>query len=70
MGRMKLHHAIDIARGISMERLITAQEAVAVAVLMQLAERVMSAKKPLRDLARAVSGEEELNQGSLPGTNG
>lgn len=47
----------------------TPAEVVAVTVLLRLAERVIFAKKSFAAVARAVSGEDELNQDQLPGTS-
>lgn len=67
---MKIQHAI-----VKVEQLVQKQtpflepeEVVAITVLLRLAKRVTAVKKALSSLARAVSGDDELNQESLPGT--
>lgn len=42
------------------------EEIVALTVIVQFAKRVLAAKESLRALARAVSGDDDLNQNELP----
>jgi phage terminase large subunit-like protein len=50
----------------SIGRDLSAEEVAALTILLRFAKRVVAAKDALRSLARAVAGEDELNQNELP----
>ncbi len=52
---------------ISTDRLLRPEEVVALTVLVQFTRRVLAVKESVRALARAVSGDEDLNQLPLGG---
>jgi hypothetical protein len=78
---MKLTHAIRVAEKlldeakppmrltlarVSPGRDLDGEEVVALTVLLRFTKRVLAAKDALRALARAVAGDDDLNQDELP----
>lgn len=61
---MKLTHAIKIAERIPLDRSLSAEEHVAILVLVAMAKRVLDTRPSLRAVVRAVYGE-DLNQAEL-----
>jgi hypothetical protein len=61
---MKLAHAIKIAEQLIGRQKLTAEEHVAILVLVTMAKRVLDARPSLRAVVRAVYGE-DLNQTEL-----
>jgi hypothetical protein len=64
---MKLAHAIRVSEKLleSDARFLSAQDQVALTVLTRFAKRVLATRESVRALAKAVMGEDELNQEDL-----
>lgn len=58
---MKLTHAIQVADKTIATAALTAEERIAITVLVNMARRVLDTRAPLRTVLRAVYGE-DLNQ--------
>lgn len=61
---MRIEEAIKISEAL-VERDLKKSDAIAVWVLVQLAKKVMRARRPIRDLADAIAPEAKLNQVSM-----
>lgn len=70
---MKIAHAIRVAEQLRLDAdqystvMIGPDQKIALTVLTRLAKRVVAARQPLKQLARAVDGGEDLNQDELFG---
>jgi len=62
---MKLHHAVLTAEKMLERQDLSSEERIALVVVTRFSKRVLAAKRAIRSLEKAVSGE-DLNQDELP----
>lgn len=62
---MKLHHAVLTAERMLERQDLSSEERIALVVVTRFSKRVLAAKRAIRSLEKAVSGE-DLNQDELP----
>lgn len=64
---MKLAHAIKVGERFADSPRVTAEERIALVVLVSFAKRIFKSREAIRSLASAVTGDEDLNQTEMFG---